>query len=155
MNSARLNHLVEASADAAALNGEHMQLCAEVADGLHALAQPLSILRSAIELMALPGGTETNRQRYLEMSVRQIDRAATLFSGMQNLLAAEMDPVNCAQFDLWGQLAPLIEDRETALREFGIGISAQKTSLKQPVFGDPERTAQAISVLLEIAASQS
>ncbi len=155
MNSAKLNHLAEGSCDAAALSDEHQRLCAEIADGLHALAQPLSILRSAIELMALPSSAETDRRRYLEMSVRQIDRATRLFSGMQTLVAAELDPANCAQFDLWGQLTPLIEDREPALGELGISISAEKASLERPVFGDSERTAQAISVFLEIAASQS
>jgi signal transduction histidine kinase len=153
MNSAKLDHLVEASGDAAALSDEHLQLCAEFADGLHALAQPLSILRSAIELMALPSSAETDRRRYLEMSLRQIDRATRLFSGMQTLVAAELDPANCVPFDLWGQLVPLIEGREPALRELGINISAEKTSREQPVLGDPERTEQAISALFEIAAS--
>src|SRR5580698_1814128 len=81
-----------------ALREEHERFCAELADGLHALAQPLTILRSAIALLAMANEAGTDGTKYVTLSARQIDRTCQLFSSVQNLLgsrtaAAKQEPI--------------------------------------------------------------
>lgn len=137
----------------AALIDEHARFCAEVADGLHALAQPLSILRAAMEMISV--SERTARLRYLSVAEQQMGRTSRLFSSLQYLLASELEPAHCTRFDLWELLAPIIEDRTPALRELGIAIAASKPDSPLPVFADAERTQQAISALLETATANS
>lgn len=137
----------------AAPGDDHARFCAEVANGLHALAQPLSILRAAMEM--IPVSEKTARRRYLDVGEKQMDRASRLFLSLQCLVASELEPANCSHFDLGELLGPMIEGRKPALRELGIAIAAPKPELPQPVFADAERTQQAIAALLETAISNS
>jgi len=132
---------------------EHARFCAEIANGLHALAQPLSILRAAMEM--IPVSEKTARRRYLDVAEQQMDRTSRLFFSLQCLVASELEPANCAHFDLWELMAPMIEDRKHALRALGIGIAASRPDLPQPVCADAGRAQQAIAALLDIAASNS
>jgi hypothetical protein len=139
--------------DGAAPADNHARFCAEIANGLHALAQPLSILRAAMEM--IPVSEKTARRRYLDVAEQQMDRTSRLFASLQSLVASELEPANCTHFDLWELLAPMIEDRKHASRALGIGIAASKPDQMQPIFADAERTQQAICALLDIAMSNS
>jgi signal transduction histidine kinase len=132
---------------------DHARFCADVANGLHALAQPLSILRAAVEMISV--SEKTARRRYLDIAEQQMNRTSRLFTSLQNLVASELEPAHCTRFDLWELLAPMIEDRKPALRELGIAIAASKPDSAQPVFADAARTQQAICAILEIATSNS
>jgi signal transduction histidine kinase len=147
-----VKHNESAGRDAAPAN-DHARFCADVANGLHALAQPLSILRAAVEMISV--SEKTARHRYLDVAEQQINRTSRLFSLLQNLVASEMEPAHCAQFDLWELLGTMIEDRKPALRELGIAIAASKPDSPQPVFADAARTQQAMCAVLEIAISNS
>ncbi|MGB6688220.1 MAG: hypothetical protein WBE76_10295 [Terracidiphilus sp.] len=137
----------------AAPGDDHARFCAEVANGLHALAQPLSILRAAMEM--IPVSEKTARRRYLDVAEQQMDRTSRLFSSLQYLVASELEPANCTHFDLWELLAPIVEDRKHSSRSLGIAIAASKPDLPQPVFADAGRTQQAIAALLDTAISNS
>jgi hypothetical protein len=143
----------ETAGRVAAPADDHARFCADVANGLHALAQPLSILRAAVEMISV--SEKTARRRYLDVAEQQMNRTSRLFSALQNLVASETEPAHCTRFDLWELLAPMIEDRKPALRELGIAIAAPRTNAPQPVFADAARTQQAICAVLEIAVSNS
>ncbi len=64
-------------------------LLADIDDGLHALAQPLTILRGALGALALRERIAPQNSRYLEMSMRQIERMCDLISDIQKRLDAE------------------------------------------------------------------
>jgi hypothetical protein len=66
---------------------------ASMADGLHALAQPLTILRSSI---AAAGAAETqDRQRYyLDISKSQVERACEFFDSLQQLAILAQSPAD-------------------------------------------------------------
>jgi hypothetical protein len=68
---------------------ERARLCGDIADGLHALAQPLTILRGALGALALRERIAPQNSRYLDMSTRQIERMCDLISRIQKRLDLE------------------------------------------------------------------
>jgi signal transduction histidine kinase len=151
---------------------EHEQFCVELADGLHALAQPLTIVRSAISLleMARESGADSARSgaddsrdsadsgrdgadsgRYIEMSGRQIDRACRIFASLQALVAVHVVPANPQSVDIDDLLSHIVADPPPPLGERGIGFATSGAA--GTVFGDRHRTEQAIAAAIEAAAS--
>lgn len=128
----------------------------DLADGLHAMAQPLTILRSAIAMLGLAAETdEARRQRNVEISARQIDRACSLFASLQNLVAAKMEAANSATMDLQVLLSRVREGLTTAYEEQGVSIMVSPEGTVPEVVGDAQRTELAIAALLEAALSVS
>ncbi len=60
----------------------------QMADSLHAMAQPLTILRGALGAMQLSGKVAPENERYLEMSSMQIERLCEMLSNLRNLVDA-------------------------------------------------------------------
>lgn len=159
MSSVRRNAAGSAASPSAAPAGEceaeHEWFYADLADGLHAMAQPLTILRSAIAMLSLSSEAEMPRHRCLDISVRQIDRACGLFESLQNLVFSKLEPATPVSMDLWGLLPRIIEDQAPALQELGVAIVAMNSVSLPPIWGDPHRTEQAISAVFKIVQSIS
>jgi hypothetical protein len=82
-------------------------LCREFDEGLHALAQPLTILRGI--LGALTMGDAVSPQaasRYLEMSNTEVERMCSLLAGLQNLLVRVQPEPACTEIEF-----PLLEEQ--------------------------------------------
>lgn len=155
MSFVKSNPAANDSARVAALREEHEQFFAEVADGLHALAQPLTIVRSAIAMLAMAKESGADCSRYMELSSRQIERTCQLFASVQNLLAtrtalAEPEPIDCERL-----LSRIVEDRFRSLDERGIQLVTTVPALPCLAFGDHHRTEQALSAAFETAVSVS
>ena len=126
---------------------------ADLADGLHAMAQPLTIVRSAIAMLGRAGAGGPDQQRYLELATRQIDRTCATFVTLQNLVALKLEPANPGAIDLRALLTRMIEDRRAAFRENGIEITATAPELLPSVLADADRTEQALAAVLDTAAA--
>jgi light-regulated signal transduction histidine kinase (bacteriophytochrome) len=168
MSSVKPDPAAEESDALAALHKErreHEQFCVELADGLHALAQPLTIVRSAISLLDLAreSSADSDRptadssrysaesDRYIDMSGRQIDRACQIFASIQALLAAHIVPASCQPVEIEDLLLHIVADRSQRLDEKGIGLAA--SSAIGAVFADRNRIEQAIVAAITAAAS--
>lgn len=69
------------------------RFCASIADGLHALAQPLTILSSSIAAASNVGITQERQRYYLDISKSQVERACELFESLQQLaISADTRP---------------------------------------------------------------
>src|SRR5580698_2805069 len=75
------------------------QFCMEIADGLHALAQPLTILRSAIEMIGVCRRSGSDMGRYVELSTEHIQRACELFDSIQGLMITQIEPAKSEVLD--------------------------------------------------------
>jgi light-regulated signal transduction histidine kinase (bacteriophytochrome) len=155
MSFVKSNPAANDSSRIAALREEHERFFAEVADGLHALAQPLTIVRSAIAMLALAKEGDADCGRYVDLSSRQIERACKLFASVQELLAskttlAEPEPIDCEKL-----LRRIVEDRTRSLDERGIQLVTTAPALPCLAFGDRNKTEQALSVAFETAVSVS
>jgi signal transduction histidine kinase len=127
----------------------------DLATGLHAMAQPLTILRSAIEVLVLPAGSNIDQRRYLEISAKQLARTCGMFASLQDLVTARMIEAQRTHFNLWDLLTPLIEDQRRLLLSVGVGIAVACAEPSASICGDAERTEQALVALLSLAASLS
>jgi len=123
----------------------------DLANGLHAMAQPLTMLRAAVEVLGLPPSAGVDRQRYLEISAGAVERTCNVFANVQDLLTASVTDAQHVRFDLWEAIAPRIDDNRRLLQASGITIAAAANPAWRPVVGDAGRTEQAVAVLLQIA----
>ncbi len=123
----------------------------DLANGLHAMAQPLTMLRAAIEVLALPQSAGIDRRRYLEISAGAVDRTCHVFGRVQDLVAVTTIEAQRARFNLWEVIEPVIEDRRRRLETSGVAIAAAKSEAWEPVLGDASRTEQAVAVVLQMA----
>jgi signal transduction histidine kinase len=126
-----------------------------VADGLHAMAQPLTILRSSVAASIGPEVDSARRQRYLEMSVQQIERLCGLFECLQDLVIAGQFEAECAPIELCGLLAQVAGDQQPLLQASGIELRAVLPDGPLTVSGDVARTLQALLAGLKVAAALS
>jgi hypothetical protein len=134
---------------------QHRQFCTDMGNGLHTLAQPLSILRSSIELLALSEANGLDRQRYLDLSAQQLERTCSIFASLQALIEPELQAARLVQVDLWSLVQPMIEDRRLKLQGLGIGIAESRPESLRPVFADVERTERSVAAVFETALSLS
>ncbi len=124
----------------------------DIANGLHAMAQPLTILRASIEVLGLPPSAGIDQKRYLEISAAQLERTCTLFTRVQDLVTARYVEAQQARYELWEVIAPLIQDQKARMHASGAGIAVASQGPWEPVVGDAQRTEQAVAAVLQILA---
>jgi light-regulated signal transduction histidine kinase (bacteriophytochrome) len=140
----------------ASLAGEESaKLYLDIADGLHAMAQPLTVLLGTLGNLKLRDRTELDHRQYLDMSTRQVDHMCGLLSSLRDLVDARLFEAKLSRIDLWETLAPIVEDHVVAHQGSGVEIRMVKPDHSVFVFGDPERTSQAFAAVLKVAASIS
>jgi hypothetical protein len=144
---------VDKSSSSATDVNELGRLYANLSNGMHAMAQPLTVLRSAVAACAMPGVTEEARQFYLNVSSEQVERACAQFLSMQELLIATQNLAACVPMDLSELLASLAESQKEICGESGVGIEIVASETLQPILGDKERTLQSLVAVLRIAVS--
>lgn len=72
---------------------EHTRQYDRLGDGLHEMAQPITVLRGALGAIQLRGALAADTLRYLDMSIQQVERLCGLLAAMQNLLDLENQAV--------------------------------------------------------------
>lgn len=138
-----------------AAHPERARFYADLVNGLHALAQPLTILRSTMEVLTLPAAGIVDQRRYLEISARQVARTCAMFSSLQDLVETQLIEAQRVQFDLWRLLTPLIEDQRRILGASGVGLVVTRADPQAPIRGDASRTEHALAAVLRLAGSVS
>jgi hypothetical protein len=128
---------------------------ADMAEGLHAMAQPLTILRSSVLSLAAPDLTAGHRERYTQISVQQVERACELFDCLQDLLIANQVAPICYPFELSHLFDAITENRRTKADGLGVKLKFAAPEGVQPIFGDFSRTLQAVLAALRIAVAVS
>jgi len=138
-----------------AASEERARFFANLSEGLHAMAQPLTILRSTVAASAAPGIDATKQQRYLDISSQQIARACRLFEFLEDLVIASQMKADCAPIELPALLTELANDQRVAFETAGAELRVVMPRRVPTVLGDVNRTQQALSTVLKLAASVS
>lgn len=125
----------------------------DLMNGLHAVAQPLTVLRAAIEVLSRPEAAGIDHRNYLEISAKQVARTCDLFASVRDLVSASVLEPQLADFDLWELLSPVIEEQTARLQASGIGLAVVRHDRWQPILGDAERTLQGFRAMLKTAVS--
>jgi hypothetical protein len=128
-------------------------LYSELSNGLHALVQPLTIVRGALGALSLGQGIAPEHARYLHMSSEQVDRMCELMSSLQNLLETSQHDADCVPVDMWELIEPMIESLAQVANDSGVRIAARKPHGVMHAIADPSRTEQAIQAALKTAVS--
>jgi light-regulated signal transduction histidine kinase (bacteriophytochrome) len=131
------------------------QVLAHMTEGLHAMAQPLTILRSSIPASAAVDVSPAKQQRYLDLSVRQVQRVCMLFECLQDLVVSSQTQADCDPVDLSVMVAAVAEDQRETLRELGVELLVLLPGDLPWAMGDATRTRQALLAALTVAASVS
>jgi signal transduction histidine kinase len=155
MNCAILSEIFEDRIPVPEKDDEHGRFLASMAEGLHAMAQPLTILRSTIAALAAPAGGGANQQRYLQTSVEQVERACLIFDYLQDLVIAGQVKASRTALDLSLLIATVVDDQRETLQRLGIEIRVIKADSLPSAIGDEARTLQALASSLETAVSLS
>jgi light-regulated signal transduction histidine kinase (bacteriophytochrome) len=134
---------------------ERARFFTNLSEGLHAMAQPLTILRSSVAASAAPGVDATKQRRYLDLSSQQIERACSLFECLQDLVITSVIKADCAPIDLAELLATVAKDQRAVLLASGIELRVVTPTGLPTAMGDRNRALQALSAALNIAASVS
>jgi hypothetical protein len=149
------SQVLEAVIPSVAEGEERARFLANMSEGLHAMAQPLTILRSSVAASAAPGVDALKQRRYLDLSSQQIERACCLFEFLQDFVIASQIEADCVPIELADLLASVANDQRAALEASGIELSVVTPSGLPTVMGDVTRTRQALSAGLKFAASVS
>lgn len=128
---------------------------ADLSNGLHAMGQPLTILRSSVPASAVPGVDATKQRRYLDISSQQIERACSLYEVLRDLVIASRCEADCAPIDLANLLAAVDKDQRPVFQAAGVELRAVTPGGLPTVSGDLARTQQALSAALKVAISIS
>jgi signal transduction histidine kinase len=126
-----------------------------MSEGLHAMAQPLTILRTAVAASAAPGVDGETQRRYLDISSRQMERACGLFELLRDFVTASQVKADCAPFDLGALLATVTDDQRALIRALGATLQVATPETLPTVLGDLSRARQALLNALNLAASIS
>jgi hypothetical protein len=141
--------------DAGGPSDDMLEFFAHLAQGLHALAQPLTILRSIAVASAAPELAESERLRYLDISREQVERTCTLFEGLQDLVIAKRHKTNFALFDLTQLVTAVITDLKSVLEASGAKLTLDLPGKPLVLYGDAAWTRQAASAALKVGLSLS
>lgn len=123
-------------------------LLSNLAEGLHAMAQPLTILRGALSAAGLRGTVAPEDQRYIAMSSAQVERLCDLLCKLRALLDVEQFPPSFTTFDLLELAGRAIGDSETVQHENGVRITPPPKNSVALVLADSGRTEQAVCTAL-------
>lgn len=126
-------------------------LLAQLADGLHAMAQPLTILRGAIGAMQLKEKGATEDWRYVDMSAAQIGRLCDMIAHLRSLLDVAQSEAVCSAQDWQELIGCVLEDYEGDLPRSGVRMVVKHPNHSMRVLADAARTEQAMRAALDMA----
>jgi signal transduction histidine kinase len=126
-------------------------LCKNLMQGMHAAAQPLTILRASLSKGRTDRMNIEEHRELVESSAGEIDRLCNLFNLLQQLVAVESaQPQLCA-----ARIQPLLEYTTEGVsllfKEDGMTLKCGLPEIRQPLLIDSARTRQALSCILLIA----
>jgi hypothetical protein len=129
---------------------------ANLSSCLHAMGQPLTVLRCTVAASAVQGIPAEKLQRYLGTSAEQVELLCGLFDCFRELVdsnqvGGERSPVQVSQL-----LSYVVEDRMSSLQASGLAIDVSiPAELHSTMLADMNRSLKALTSVLRIAASVS
>jgi light-regulated signal transduction histidine kinase (bacteriophytochrome) len=126
-----------------------------MADGLHAMAQSLTVLRGALGACNLQGTESAKVERYLEMATKQSVTMNDLFAGLRAVLDSADGKANLEKVEIGELIRFVVQDLDSDLRECGAKVSFIELDAPVQILGDVEKTERAIRAAIRVAISAS
>ena len=131
------------------------RLCDDLALALHAMAQPLTVLRGALGALALRGTSAPGADRYVALSHTQVEHLCSLLSSTRILLDSFQSEAVCAPTNLGELLASIVENEASGLHQSGLRISIREVDPDLRVLADPARMEQAMHAVFAAVSTAS
>jgi signal transduction histidine kinase len=123
-------------------------LCASLAQGLHAAAQPLTILLAGLGQSNTRGMQTEELRELTASSAVEVQRVCALFHGLQQLVVAESIPPSLSLTRFPPLLLHVAEGIGLLLEQDGMHLKTVLPETCPPLLLDRERTAQALANVL-------
>jgi signal transduction histidine kinase len=124
------------------------RLYEDLASALHAMAQPLTVLRGALGALSLRRPSASDSQRYFQMSYTQVERLCGLMTSMRSLL----DSAQCDAVAVPTQLCDLLDSipdhEESNPYPLFLQIREAEADCGIQVLADLDRTVEAVHAVL-------
>jgi hypothetical protein len=140
---------------AAPESGGRARLLDGLGNGLHAMAQPLTVLRGALGAIELKQGVPGVQEHYLGILNSQVARLCSLMSNVQSLLDTLRFEAICAPINLWERIRPIFDEQNAILMERGVRLMISAPFENLRVNADATRTELAFETAIEAAAAVS
>jgi hypothetical protein len=125
-------------------------LCANLAIGIHAAAQPLAVLQASLSEEHTARMSAAELRHLAADSALEVERVCTLFNCMQQLVMAESEPQLSAH-----PLLPMLEDAVEGVsllfHNDGVSVIMKFPDASPQVLAHPSRTLHALSGVLLVA----
>ena len=126
-------------------------LCSQLSLGMHAAAQPLTILLASLSKANTDRMNTTELRELTESSAVHVQRVCALFRYLQQLLLIENSRAHVCPTPILPVLVHVVEGVDLLFRETGISLKVTMPDSCHPVRIDRARTVQALTSVLLIA----
>jgi len=126
-------------------------LCSNLSEGLHAVAQPLTILRASLSNPDTDQMSAGELRELMATSAAEVERVCKLFDNLRDLVRFENTKAHLSSTPILPLLADVVGGVKLLCEEDGILLNSIVPDTCQPVFIDRARTLQALSSVLLIA----
>jgi signal transduction histidine kinase len=123
-------------------------LCSSLALGIHAAAQPLTVLRASLSKCNTDRMNSRELRELTASSAVQVQRVCNLFSCLQQLVMAEGIKPQVSPTPILPLLAYAVDGLDLVFEKNGITLSSVVPDTCPPVLIDRARTLQALSRVL-------
>jgi hypothetical protein len=123
-------------------------LCSHLAQGIHAAAQPLTVLRASLSKCNTDRMNSDELRELTASSAVQVQRVCTFFSGLQQLVMAESIKPQLSPTPVLPLIAYAVEGLDLVFQHDGITLSSVVPDTCPPVLINRARTLQALSRVL-------
>ena len=130
-------------------------LCSNLSQGLHAAAQPLTILRASLSNPDIDRMSGGELRELAANSAAEVERVCKLFEYLRELVHAENTKPRVSSTPILPLLSEVVSGVTLLYAESGIVLNSIAPGTCQPVFIDRARTLQALSSVLLIACGVS
>lgn len=126
-------------------------LCANLSRGMHAAAQPLSILRASLGNPYLDRMSAEELRELAANSALEVERVCTLFSCLRRLVSAESIEPKLSPAPILPLLAYAVDGVKLLFEEDGMFLRSMGPNTCPPVLIDRKRTLEGLSSILSVA----
>jgi hypothetical protein len=123
-------------------------LCSNLAQGIHAVAQPLAVLVASLSKGHTDRMNSEELRELTASSAVEVQRVCTLFSCLQQLVMAESIKPQLSPTPILPVLAYAVDGVNLLFQQDGLGLNSVVPDTCPPVLIDRARTLQALSRVL-------
>jgi hypothetical protein len=138
------------------MRAEVDRLHAGLSSCLHAIGQPLTVLRGTIAASTVPSIPAEKQQKYLATSAEQVGLLCCLFDCLRDIVDSSQFIQECSPVEVSQFLSLVIEDQMPSLQASGLAVDvSMPAELHSTMLADMNRALKAVTSTLKIAASVS